>query len=151
MVTTSYLHEPWSNLTSTCTSTPSILVHHSNGVPSSNTTTTPKTPLADQNKSYSAEHSLQCIGDKNESINLPARGTKRRLCYPGDVKENENLTPRSSKKFIRNLKMTVTKQRTKIHNLHKRKRRALKINSERSGKRFKKEKLSFGQRFGGIR
>lgn len=68
---------------------------------------------------------IEDIDDNNELIDPPKRETKRRLCYPGDVRENEHLTPRTSKKYIRNLKATVKKQRVKIQNLNKKNRRAL--------------------------
>lgn len=88
--------------------------------------TTPKTPSVEPNRSYLPDNRvfIEDIDEKDEFINTN-RGTKRRLYYPGDVKDDVDLTPRSSKKFIRNLKRTVTKQRVKIQTLNKRKRRAL--------------------------
>lgn len=80
-------------------------------------------PSADSKNSCSADNRTDV---ENELMHSPIRSAKRRLRYPGDVKENEDLTPRSSKKFIRNLKTTVKKQRIKIQGLNKTKRRAYK-------------------------
>lgn len=66
------------------------------------------------------------IDEKENVIDQPKQGTKRRLFYPGDVREDEVLTPRSSKKFIQNLKSTINKKRRQLQNLHQKKRRAIK-------------------------
>lgn len=79
-----------------------------------------------RNGSLNYHIDVQTIGCSTPTNHQPKRATKRRLNYPGDVREDEDLTPRSSKKFIRNLKATVTKQRLKLKNLYQKKRRATK-------------------------
>ncbi|KAJ6648153.1 DNA transposase THAP9 [Pseudolycoriella hygida] len=65
------------------------------------------------------------VSNNSVEIDTIRRGTKRRLCYPGDVQEVEDLTPRSCKKFIRSLQKTAKKPRVKIKNLHRKRRRAV--------------------------
>lgn len=53
--------------------------------------TTPKTPSVPQQKSSVDNRVfIEDVGDEHETIDQPRRGTKRRLCYPGDVDDNEN-------------------------------------------------------------
>lgn len=70
--------------------------------------------------------SIEDLDENENTFDQPRRGTKRRLFYPGDVREDEELTPRSSKKFIQNLKATVNKKRRLLQKLHQKKRRATK-------------------------
>lgn len=41
----------------------------------------------------------------------PISKTKRRIYYPGDVPENSDLSPKSSKKYISTLRRTIAQQR----------------------------------------
>ncbi|XP_037051397.1 uncharacterized protein LOC119085186 [Bradysia coprophila] len=67
---------------------------------------------------------IEDIAEKTTPSHPSKNGTKRRLRYPGDVRDDEYLTPRSSKKCIRILKKTVRQQRVKIRNLNRKKQRA---------------------------
>lgn len=53
--------------------------------------------------------------DSNQD-QLTTKNSKRRLCFPGNLNDDIDLTPKSSKKYISTLRNTVVKQRRKIKN-----------------------------------